>query len=401
MATSDGADGAAVAVADLAPAPAAAGDVAARARARLGYAPHPTAERGVLVGGSRFEGGGAVRFTLDLLDLDQADTGLPSELQALPLRARVERAERGLRRLSLGFLPHGMALHPRHPTRALWFEKWGDGAAFVDLAEGLLLGKPAPLPGHQFYGHGAFSPDGALAYCVETELGSGRGVISVRDASASGGFAPLGELPSHGMKPHDCVLLLPEKLLAVTNGAGDTLGTPGRVCLIEVETGKLVEQLEVPDRQLNTGHLTFDSARNLAVVSAPRDGLPDSHAGGLSLRGWGAPFRTLPRAARARMQGETLSVCIDEARALVWATSPRGAWLTIWSGAGELRRGVELKSPRGVALSLDERVMYVTCGAGSELMAFDPDELMPLERQPSALRVFGGSHVYAWAPPAP
>ncbi len=381
----------------------AAADVGARTRARLGYAPHPGAKRGVLVGGSRFEGGGAVRFTLDLLDLDQSDSAPTNELAELTPRARIERAERGLRRLSLGFLPHGMAVHPRSPTRALWFEKWGPGAAFVDLAEGLLLGKPAPLPGHQFYGHGAFSPDGALAYCVETELGTGRGVISVRDASASGDFAVLGELASYGCKPHDCVLLLPEKLLAVTNGAGDALKTPGRVCLIELESGKLIERLEVPDRRLNAGHLALDSARNLAVVSAPRDGLPESELGGLSLRGWGAPLRTLtrPASARARMLGETLSVCIDEARALVWATNPRGDWLTVWSGQGELRGKAELKSPRGVALSLDEQVMYVSCGAASELTAFHPDEITPSERQPTALRVFGGSHVYAWAPPAP
>src|SRR4051812_26214905 len=97
---------------------------------------------GVILGGTRYgdpktqEG----KHCLDLLDLDAND--------AEPAR------------LPLDFLAHGFALHPRKQHEAAIVEKRGPGGAYVDLEDLRVIRPIAPMPGHHFYGHDAFSRDG-------------------------------------------------------------------------------------------------------------------------------------------------------------------------------------------------------------------------------------------------
>ncbi|MCA9640707.1 MAG: hypothetical protein KC492_08415, partial [Myxococcales bacterium] len=65
-----------------------------------------------------------------------------------------------------------------------------------------------------------------------------------------------------------------------------------------------------------------------------------------------------------------------------------------------LIRELTLPSVRGVCLSLDESSLCVSHAAGAELGLLSPDTGVALPVQPLALRVFGGSHLYAWAYPA-
>lgn len=376
---------------------------AAQLAETLGYSPRAETRLGVILGGSRFEGAGGVACTLDILDLDHAAFSDPSRRGSLSLEERVRAAAPGLRRLSPKFLPHGMAINPRRPAESAWFEKWGPGAAYLDVANGSLLGTIEPLPGHHFYGHGAFSPDASKLFVVETDLETRNGVISVRDPSV--GFKPLGEFPSFGKKPHDCALLLEEGLLAVTNGGGphgsDDLAN---VSFIDLESGRLVEQLVVSDERRNAGHVALDAERNLAMVSAPREGLPQSEAGGVTLRPTGQPGWThvaTPSDVCAQMIGESLSVCIDVVTNAAWVTNPSGNLLSEWriQDAAFIRK-LQLPSARGVCLSLDQSTLCVSHAASAELGLLNPDTGEFLPKQPLALRVFGGSHLYAWAYPA-
>ncbi|MEZ4230827.1 MAG: DUF1513 domain-containing protein [Polyangiaceae bacterium] len=386
-------------------------DVRASARAPLdrsqiealaGFTPRDGTRLGVILGGSRFEGSSGALCTLDVLDLDQAAFAAPGQIAALSLEERVKAAMPGLRRLTLKFLPHGMAINPSRPAESAWFEKWGPGAAYLDVAAGSVLGTIAALPGHHFYGHGAFSPDASRLFVVETNLETRDGVISVRDPSD--GFKSLGEFPSFGKKPHDCVLLRDEGLLAVTNGGGP-LGSDdsGNVSFIEVESGRLVEQLIVSDVRRNAGHVALDAKRNLAMVSAPREGLSPSELGGVTLRAAGKQRWThvnQPPEVTQRMLGESLSVCIDVATDTAWVTNPTGDLLSAWRlRDNALVRSQDLPAARGVCLSLDQSMLCVSHAEGAELALLAPDTGALLSLQPLALRVFGGSHLYAWAYP--
>lgn len=339
---------------------------------------------GVIVGGSRFGNAkGELAHFLDILDLDAGD--------ADPAR------------IPLDFLAHGFAVHPGRPHEAALFEKRGPGGAYVDLVARRVLSPIAPLPGHAFYGHGTFTRSGDVVLAVETDLGTRAGVISVRDGKS---FAPLDRFPTFGVRPHDCVLLDEGKTLAVTNGGGD-VGADGEmpcVTFVDVAGRKLLERFDVDSPAINTGHIAFAGRREFAVVSAPREGLPETtSAGGISLRVGGGPLRRLtePADVLGRMLGETLSVCIHPDRGIVAATCPVGGLLTFWRlEDGALVRAVELPNARGVTLTLDRRYFVVAHATSATLSLFDVTTLEPLAGRAQGDQRFSGSHVYAWAHPA-
>ena len=53
------------------------------------------------------------------------------------------------------------------------------------------------------------------------------------------------------------------------------VGAPPAVCYIDLQSERLLERVELASPRFNTGHLTVTTAGDLAVVSAPRDGLPN------------------------------------------------------------------------------------------------------------------------------
>src|SRR4051812_22745226 len=118
-------------------------------------------ELGVVVGGTRYGDPttGETRFSFDILDLDAGD----------PEPAR----------LPLDFLAHGFTVHPRRRREAALLEKRGPGGVYVDLVDRVVLRPITPMPGHHFYGHGAFSREGDALLAVETDLTSNDGAISV------------------------------------------------------------------------------------------------------------------------------------------------------------------------------------------------------------------------------
>lgn len=358
-------------------------------RSRAQRAPQPARRAGtvlgVMVGGSRFASAatGEVFFSFDLLDLD----------------AR----EPAPRRISLEFLAHGFCPHPRRPHEAVLLEKRGPGGCVVDLVERVVLSRLAPLPGHAFYGHGAFTRGGDALLAVETELGTREGFISVRDGRS---LAPLDRFPTFGARPHDCELIDDGKTLAVTNGGGE-LGDderPGCVTFVDVASRKLLERFAVDDPRINAGHLAFAGKREFAVVSAPRDGLPEeTTAGGVSLRVGTAPLTKLrePGELTARLVGETLSVCVDRARGRALATTPRAGLLTSWRLANAtLERALELPNVRGVTATLDGRHYAVSYGPAASLALYDADTLEPVLGHVAGEQRFSGSHVYTWAYPS-
>jgi uncharacterized protein len=338
--------------------------------------------RGVLLGAMRYADPrtGRIGFCLDILDLDRED--------------------RDVERISLDFFAHGVSFHPTQPRRATLFEKRGPGACEVDLVDQRVGSSIAPMPFHHFYGHGSFAIDGEVVFAVESHLDTGEGAVSVRDAET---FRVLETFPTFGARPHDCVLIERGSVLAITNG-GAALGHRPLPCVtfVDVSTRKLLERHEVTNPHVNTGHIALTSKRDFAVVSAPRDGLPEEAAhGGLSLRAGKKSMThvTSPAEVVGRMVGETLSVAIHEPTGTVAATSPRGGSVSFWNlFSRTLRKAVDLPNARGVTLTLDEKAFVVAHGEG--LLAFFDVGTLEAMSVPARARSFGGSHVYAWAYPA-
>ena len=338
-----------------------------------------SARRGVLLGpGSRSAASGpqAEELLLALLDLDAPEP-------------RVETLE-------LAFMAHGVVVDPHDPQRVVLFEKRGRGACEVHLAAREVVRPIETAAGREFYGHGAFSPDGTLLYSTETQVDDGyRGLVAVRDART---FEPLGEFPSHGLAPHDCALRDGGKTMVITNGGGRHEGTePGCVTYVDVASERLIEKLEFAPAVYSAGHLALTARGDLAVSSAAREWMPKETLGAASFRTKGGRFRTMtePPELTTRMLGESLSLAIHEPSATVGITNPAGHLVTFWDlGRSSLLGSLDLPYPRGIAVTLDGGEFVVSYGKGTSLLGVSPRTLEPTGSTTVSPTFMTGSHVY-------
>jgi hypothetical protein len=124
----------------------------------------------------------------------------------------------------------------------------------------------ASAPGRHFYGHGVFSPDGKLLYATENDFENAAGMVGVYDAR--GGFARIGEFATHGIGPHEMLLMNDGRTLAVANGGIETHPDFGRAKLnvptmkpslvfLDRVTGDLIETQVLPAslHQLSIRHM--------------------------------------------------------------------------------------------------------------------------------------------------
>lgn len=298
-------------------------------------------------------------------------------------------------RIDVDFLPHGFTTKPGSPHIAAVFEKRGPGAALLDLAEMRLIGRIRALPGRHYYGHGVFSRDGEHLFVVEIDLETRAGLLSVRETNS---YREIYAFPTYGDRPHDCVLIDDGKVLVITNGGGN-LGSKSEPCVtyVDVASRKLLEKIHFSDPKINAGHVAIRRDGALAVVSAPRDGLPpETSFGGITLR---SPKRKPermrgPNRVMDKVIGEALSVVMYEDTVAV--TNPLGGIVTFWSFASKKLVGFyECENPRGVELTHDRSAFVVSFGKHASVVLLDVHTFKPVERGFGDKRL-GGSHIFLW-----
>lgn len=331
---------------------------------------------GVVAGGTQFMDPsiGAPRAFFDQIDLDSGE----------------------VRRIPIGFLGHGFTQDPKNRARAALFEKKGPGGCIVDL-DALSVVRPiAASPGCAFYGHGLFSLDGSKLFVVEASLDSLSGRITVRDGQS---LEVVDEVPTYGAAPHDCLFVDDGRTLVVTNGGGrlESRDAPS-VAFIDLESGALREKLPITNPRINAGHLAIASNGAIAVVSAPRAGLPEETTpGGVSLKPSGGDLVSVtePADVTSKMLGESLSVCIHEPSQIALVTNPRGNLVTFWHvGERRLVKTLEVKSPRGVTLAADGATFVLGCGLEATVKLVSTDTLDVVEGRSYPASLVSGSHVY-------
>lgn len=301
-------------------------------------------KKGFVLGGGSYLSEGRQHFVLALIDLDEQSPFA----QTIPLP----------------FLGHGFAFDPTCRFRVALFEKKGPGAALLDLRERRVIAPIETPSQRRFYGHGAYSQDGSLLYATESVISDDfAGVLSVRDAVT---LRELGLIPTHGVSPHDCLVIEEGKTLVVSNGGGPLDGGElPCVCYVELASGKLLDKVVLDSPLHNTGHIALSQRGDLAIVSAPRDGLPNPNEqlGAVSLRTHGSDVMTVKRPASVvqRMRGETLSLTILESSQIVVTTNPFGNLVSMWNLRDATFAGkLELHGPRGVCQSLDTEWLLVS-----------------------------------------
>ena len=158
---------------------------------------------------------------------------------------------------------HSFAARPDGGAAAHFARRPGRFALVLDLLRSTIAHRVETPAGRHFYGHGVFSPDGRLLYATENDFDAERGVIGVYDAHA--GYRRVGELPSHGIGPHEIGLLSDGKTLVVANGGIATHPDLPRVklnlptmapslCFVDRRSGALRRELTLDTRPVSAQH---------------------------------------------------------------------------------------------------------------------------------------------------
>ncbi|WP_322865076.1 DUF1513 domain-containing protein [Aquicoccus sp. G2-2] len=150
---------------------------------------------------------------------------------------------------------HCAAAHPMHPVAVGFARRPGAFAVVLDCVSGQMLKRLDTPKGRHFYGHGAYSADGATLFTTENDFEAGQGVVGVWDVRS--GYKRIGEFRSQGVGPHDIHLMPDGETLVIANGGIETHPDAGRA------------KLNIPTMKPNLAYLALDGALKEKVELAP------------------------------------------------------------------------------------------------------------------------------------
>ena len=261
---------------------------------------------------------------------------------------------------------HGFAADPATGAVVVFARRPGGWALVLDPATGRISARLAAGPGRRFYGHGAFSPDGAFLYTSENRFEDGAGVIGVWEAAR--GWRRAGEWPSHGVGPHEIRMSGQGTMLAVANGGIRTHPDTGRaklnldtmapsLAIVDTADGRLVRSASLGPRlhRLSIRHLDTDrDGRTVAAMqhqgarTAPVPLVAFERGGRLAP----AP---VPAGMIRRMRGYAGSVSFDGSGDYAAASHPQTGIVSLWA----------VRSARLLAVAALDDVCGVAPGTGA------------------------------------
>ncbi len=207
--------------------------------------------------------------------------------------------------------------------------------------------EPLTIPSisaRHFYGHGAFSLDGKLLYATENDFDAAAGMIGVYDTAD---FRRIGEFPTHGVGPHEVILLGDGRTLAIANGGIETHPDYGRAelnlttmkpnfVLIDRLTGDLIEKHELPAdlHQLSIRHMDMDAKGAVWFGCQHRGPATETPAlVGRAVRGRGLELIAMPDTVLGGLRNYVGSVAANHTAGTVAVSSPQGNSLVILDAA--------------------------------------------------------------------
>jgi hypothetical protein len=255
---------------------------------------------------------------------------------------------------------HGMLIDPRRPNEALVIARRpGTQAIKVDIHTGQVLHQWQAEEDRHFYGHAVYSADGKQLFFTENNVDSGKGLVSVRDAND---FRVLAEYPTHGIGPHELLLMPDGVTLAVANGGILTLPETGRVKLnrghiktslvyIDSRDGKLLGKYTVPSTQQSLRHLAVTPDGRVAAAlqfegdkNGPGVPLMMFHRGESEIR-----FADAPQEAWDKMRHYAASIAWDPASKHFVLSCPSGNLIACWSADEQYAGTIEVPKVSGIA----------------------------------------------------
>lgn len=238
----------------------------------------------------------------------------------------------------------------------------------------------ASLPDRHFFGHGVFSPDGALLYATENDFDKAAGMVGIYDAQD--GFQRIGEFPTHGIGPHELLLLGDGKTLAIANGGIETHPDFGRAKLnlstmkpslvfVDRLSGDLIERHELLPalHRLSIRHMDMD-ASGTVWFGCQHEG-PASERPllvGRAVRGRDLQLLDMPETILGGFRNYIGSVAANRDAGTIAVSSPQGnSYAVIDAASGHVVASRELTEVCGLAP--DHASFLATTGTGQIVAA--------------------------------
>jgi hypothetical protein len=216
--------------------------------------------------------------------------------------------------------------------------------------------------GRHFYGHGVFSPDGALLYATENDFDNAAGMIGIY--AANDGFRRIGEFATHGTGPHEMLLLGDGRTLAVANGGIETHPDYGKAklnlasmqpsyVLIDRLSGDMVEKHQLPSNlhQLSIRHMDADQTGTVwfscQYEGATMDRPP---LVGRAPRGEALELLEMPEKALNSLHNYIGAMAANHAAGTVAVSSPAGnSYVVFEARSGKVVAATDMTEVCGIA----------------------------------------------------
>ncbi len=257
------------------------------------------------------------------------------------------------------FRGHDLKFDPLNHNRVLIIERRpGTRVLEVDLAAGKISNVWHSEENRHFYGHACFSRDGKTVFITENDIDSGDGLLSVRDARD---FSVLDEYMTHGIGPHELLLMPDGVTMAVANGGVLTFPETGRVKLnrgrivsslayIDIRDGNLLDKFVVPIPQMSLRHLAITPDGQVGGAMQyegnRKEGQPLMvfHKGETELQ-----VAVAPQPSWDRMANYAASIAYDEHSQCFAFTCPKGDTTAFWKADRSFKGELTLAKASGVA----------------------------------------------------
>ncbi|MCF7992822.1 MAG: DUF1513 domain-containing protein [Thiohalocapsa sp.] len=314
---------------------------------------------------------------------------------------------------------HGFCLDPERSLAFAPARRPGSFLLALDTTTGAVIAEAEAPAGRHFYGHAALSTDGGRLFTTENAFESGDGVIGVWEIEArpSGvDLRRLGELPAHGIGPHELIVdrvaspssagthappSLPAERDPPASGTadsraadagadgGDTLiiaiggirthPDTGRsklnldsmapaLAYVDAATGALLERVEPPGalHRLSIRHLArgTDGIVCIGMQFQADDGRRPPLLG-LHRPGRELLLRSAPEPLHRRQRNYCGSIAVDSSGQWFAASAPRGGLVTFWKADGQFAGSAELADGCGVAAAGGPGRFLLSSGDGT------------------------------------
>lgn len=287
---------------------------------------------------------------------------------------------------------HSFAIHPRGQIAVHFARRPNTFAYVIDVLRGRVVNKITTPEGRHFYGHGMFSPDGQLLYTTENDFEAERGVIGVYDASAA--YKRVGELPAHGIGPHELSLLSDGITLAIAIGGILTRPDLPRLKLnvatmapalvyVDRRDGRLLHRAQLAPElhQLSIRHLSVGEDDTVGVAMQYEGPTSDSVPLVGYHRGQG-PLQVFepPAPVTQTMKNYCGSATFDSSGQILAVSAPRGNIVTFWdTNAARYLTSLPVPDGCGIASGLGPGRFLASSGRGGVFVIDAPSgNIQPL-----------------------